>query len=92
MTRVYRKLSHIAEGMQHAHAGGGGKQKSEHITQTQVVIDIAQQHQQQNKGKGHPLARGQNVNAPLVEHHRAGFHRAAESPVAEFLLQKAAHF
>ena len=91
MACVYLKLRHIAKGIQHAHAGDGCQQKGQHITQTQVVIDIPKQHQHQHKSKGKPLPRGQDVDAPLVEHHRAGFYRTAEGPVAKVVSEFVEH-
>lgn len=84
-------LRHVAEGMQHADAARGGEQESEHITQAQVVVDVAQQHQHQHERKGETLPRGQDVDAALVEHHRAGLDGAAERPVTEFLFECEEH-
>ena len=92
MAGVYFELRHVAEGMQQADAAGGGEQEGEHVTQAQVVIDVAQQHQHQHKGEAETLARGQDVDAALVEHQRAGLDGAAKSPVAEFLFECGWHW
>jgi hypothetical protein len=86
-----REAGEVAEGVQDRGDAQSGEQEDEAVTEAQVVIDRADQQHNQRDGEEQAGARGQHIDAPLVQQDRYRFGCAyAQCPGNEAVVQIAA--